>query len=107
MQAEHSCDHHSVVHCSSVFVEVPNFNTIHSSTFPLMSKRRPIDSISTRVSQRRRHQYLWMDIAMAEARSVGTQTGKRQRTDAEEGAEEAGSGLEVTKPFRLASLIWV
>ena len=81
-----------------VGLEVRYFNPSHSSTFPLMSKRLPIDSISLRVSRRRRHQYYWMDVAMSDARSVGTQTGKRQRTDAEDGAEEVGSGLAVTKP---------
>ena len=41
-----------------------------------------------------------MDITMGDVRSIGTQTGKRQRTDAEDGAEEVGSGLAVTKPPR-------
>lgn len=68
---------------------------------PTSGKRKHIDSVTTRISSTKRTKYYWMDTEMESGRSIGTQTSnKRARTDAEEGAEEVGSGLQVTRPPR-------
>lgn len=53
-----------------------------------------------RITRRRGHggRHIIMDTAMSESRSAGTQTNKRSRTAAQEGAEQVGQGLPVTVP---------
>lgn len=65
----------------------------------MVKRERPKDSITTAVSRTKRHRTYWMDVAMGDVRTTGTQTGsKRSRTDAQDGANEVGRGLEVTIP---------
>ena len=95
--------------------------TRHSSIYQLMSKRRrgnrqthyqvpSLQALAAQVVRRTPHGYsqashglrrslFGMDSDMSESRSTGTQTGgKRARTDASDGAQEAGQGLQVTVP---------
>lgn len=53
-----------------------------------------------RIQRRRGHggRHIIMDTAMSESRSAGTQTNKRSRTAAQDGAEQVGQGLPVTVP---------
>lgn len=105
-----------------VGLEVRFFNPSHSSISQLMSKRAnkrtkyvhipSLQSLAlaavrryaqhpSEVHLRRSLLGSIMDTDMSSSTSTGTQTGnKRSRTDAQDGAEEVGSGLEVTRPPR-------